>query len=486
MEYLLLKRSNNKCKISFNKSKNYIKDKSEFKKYDSLINKYKQNYKEFDEKDRKRIGQLLKNLPQDTAINLLTSDKHNTVEILLENNGKTVITKYGSPSPEKRKTGKYKNIISINVGKDKYLSMLKNSTCIKEENLRKYNIEKLMICYKHLEENGNYLFKIENYCTNESIDLIYLCLCLFNEIVIFNGFYICCREFNPLIGSNDLEKLIKKDFIINDKEGLLNLEKYLQKSIKFNNHILELIIGLKLDELYEIFYMEYYKFISSNPDDIIDKGCVDEILIYLNHFFVSKLKRSFNKNNGGLKKIKAGIGEKEGKYLKKILKPKNIKKCMEIGLAMGISSLNILSAIYKHGGTLVSIDPNQSGKWNNMGKKLVENAGLGKYHTIIEDKSYNAMPELLKKEAGTYDFIFIDGWHTFDYTLIDFFYADKLLKIGGIIVVDDALHEGVKKTLKYIDTNYVDYYKRIKSEPTFGAYKKIKEDPRPWDYHENF
>ena len=43
-----------------------------------------------------------------------------------------------------------------------------------------------------------------------------------------------------------------------------------------------------------------------------------------------------------------------------------------------------------------------------------------------------------------------------------------------------------KKTLKYIDTNYVDYYKRLKSPHTFGSYKKIKEDPRPWDYHENF
>ena len=63
-----------------------------------------------------------------------------------------------------------------------------------------------------------------------------------------------------------------------------------------------------------------------------------------------------------------------------------------------------------------------------MGKKLVENAGLGKYHTIIEDKSYNAMPELLK-EAGTYDFIFIDGWHTFDYTLIDFFMPINYLKL---------------------------------------------------------
>ncbi len=46
-----------------------------------------------------------------------------------------------------------------------------------------------------------------------------------------------------------------------------------------------------------------------------------------------------------------------------------------------------------------------------------------------------------------------------------------------------------QKTLKYLDTNYCDYYKRIKSPNTphtFGAYKKIQEDTRNWKFHKNF
>jgi len=31
------------------------------------------------------------------------------------------------------------------------------------------------------------------------------------------------------------------------------------------------------------------------------------------------------------------------------------------------------------------------------------------------------------------DFAFVDGWHTFDYTLIDFFYIDKILRSGGLV-----------------------------------------------------
>ena len=481
MDYLLLKRVN-QYSLSKSKSKNYIKDKKPFQEYNSLMERYKRDFKDFNERNIKRNNKLLNSFPSKIAVHLLSVSQEDTIIITLEDlKGKVSITDYNTP--KKRKKDRYKNVVSIDIGKDIYLSLLHKNTCIIEQELHKYNLKKLLLCFDYLEPNGNFVFKIENYCTNESIDLIYLCLCLFEEIVLFDGFYICCRHFNPQIDRQTLNKL--STFTIQDKSQLNELEKYLVKSIKFNNHILNLIINLKLDELYNVYYIEYYKFISSSLN-IVDQKCIDEMLIELNHFFVSQLKKSYNKNSGTLQKIKAGIGEVEGNYLRKVLKPKNIKKCMEIGLAMGISTLNILSVVYKHGGTLLSIDPNQSGKWKNMGKKLIINAGLGKYHKIIEDKSYNAMPKLLEKEANSYDFIFIDGWHTFDYTLLDFFYADKLLKVNGIIVVDDALHPGVNKTLKYIDTNYKDYYKKLESPKTFGAYKKIKEDPRDWDYHTNF
>ena len=361
---------------------------------------------------------------------------------------------------------------------------------IKKNFVLKYNILKFCTLFEILNKNGSYVFDIINYCYNSTIDLLYLTLILFKNITIYFGRYICCEQFDPLITKNELLKLLDKSYIITPKNELPELEKYLQKTFKYNITILNSYIKKNFDTLDNIYYREYLIYVKKISSFICDKDILQDIIIDFKKYYLitNGTKKTYNKNSNKLIKIRAGIGDKESKFLVKILKSNNLKKCMEIGLAFGVSALTILSTIYKNGGTLVSIDPNQSNKdiWNNMGKKLVENAGLGKYHTIIEDKSYNAMPELLKKEAGTYDFIFIDGWHTFDYTLIDFFYADKLLKIGGIIVIDDALHAGVKKTLKYIDTNYVDYYKRIKSPPTFGAYKKIKEDPRPWDYHKPF
>ena len=93
---------------------------------------------------------------------------------------------------------------------------------------------------------------------------------------------------------------------------------------------------------------------------------------------------------------------------------------------------------------------------------------------------------LSKYKEKYFDLIFIDGFHTFDYTLIDFFYSNLLLKINGIIIIDDKLHNGVNKCIKYIETNYSYFYKSIKLSPSCAIFIKINDDNRQWYYHVNF
>jgi hypothetical protein len=35
-------------------------------------------------------------------------------------------------------------------------------------------------------------------------------------------------------------------------------------------------------------------------------------------------------------------------------------------------------------------------------------------------------------------FAFIDGWHTFHHTLVDFFFVDRMLNVGEIVIIDDV------------------------------------------------
>jgi predicted O-methyltransferase YrrM len=107
------------------------------------------------------------------------------------------------------------------------------------------------------------------------------------------------------------------------------------------------------------------------------------------------------------------------------------------------------------------------------------------YHKLIEEKSFEALPTLLKRNKDKVDLVFVDGWHTFDYTLVDIFYGVLLLRIGGYLIIDDALHPGVANTLKYLDTNYI-MLKRKTSPRSFGVYQKIQDDTRDWDFHKKF
>jgi predicted O-methyltransferase YrrM len=152
-------------------------------------------------------------------------------------------------------------------------------------------------------------------------------------------------------------------------------------------------------------------------------------------------------------------------------------------MAYGISAFYILSNTSTK---LISIDPYQDTQWSNYGMQLLKEFNFDKRHKLYKLKSYIALPKILKKLGNNYfDFIFIDGFHTFDYTLLDFFYAHLLLRKDGIIIIDDALHHGVKKCVDYIISNYK-FYKKLDSHSSIAVFIKLNEDNRDWKFHFNF
>lgn len=126
----------------------------------------------------------------------------------------------------------------------------------------------------------------------------------------------------------------------------------------------------------------------------------------------------------------------------------------EIGMANGISTLAILTALEENGGDgrLVSIDPNQSTQWRDCGRAAVARAGLAHRHRVIEKPDSLALPELLS--AGTrIDFSYIDGWHTFDYALVDSWYLDKMTPKNGVIAFNDCGWPAVAKAIRFVQTH---------------------------------
>ncbi|MDQ3159458.1 MAG: class I SAM-dependent methyltransferase [Pseudomonadota bacterium] len=125
---------------------------------------------------------------------------------------------------------------------------------------------------------------------------------------------------------------------------------------------------------------------------------------------------------------------------------------LEVGMAMGTSSLAMLTALQDIGGRLISIDPTQSTAWNGKGVAAVAKAGLSHLHDLVEDYDYAALPRLLA-DGTVLDFAYIDGWHTFDYTLLDWWYIDRMLKPGGIVAFNDCSWPAVDRAIRFVLTH---------------------------------
>jgi len=180
---------------------------------------------------------------------------------------------------------------------------------------------------------------------------------------------------------------------------------------------------------------------------------------------------------------------------------------LEVGMAYGLSSLAIARGLRDAGGTgkLISIDPGQTNSYKRIGRLNVERAGYGHNHELIEQLDFIALPMLLGR-GQKIDLAYIDGWHTFDYCLLDFFYCDKLLNPGGVVAFNDTRFQAVHKVIAFVKTHR--HYKEIdvglpinyrgRNALVTGArwltgrpiqdryFEKLEEWEPPWNFYAQF
>lgn len=159
-----------------------------------------------------------------------------------------------------------------------------------------------------------------------------------------------------------------------------------------------------------------------------------------------------------------GMRKSEIEVLCELITSASPKRVLEIGMAYGSSTIAILEILKDiEDASLVSIDPYQNAPiesvkndnidgYGGLGVKNVEEAGFSDLHTLQEAPSYLALPDLVSRSEH-FDFIFIDGYHSFDFTLVDFFYSDLLLRDGGILAIHDTAAHAVHAVCRFIEHN---------------------------------
>jgi predicted O-methyltransferase YrrM len=193
---------------------------------------------------------------------------------------------------------------------------------------------------------------------------------------------------------------------------------------------------------------------------------------------------------GKERKVTGAVPREDALVLQEMVRFVKAKTTLETGVAFGLSTLAICEALkerrpstdsadYTDSGTVrgenwgqspgapasnsardsprfrpkhYGVDPEQNTVHGGAALASLKRAGLDSVFELLEGPSHLMLPKLLEKGVKL-DLAFIDGWHTFDYTLLDFFYIDKMLRPGGVALLHDRSWPSKQKVMRFIRTH---------------------------------
>jgi predicted O-methyltransferase YrrM len=147
---------------------------------------------------------------------------------------------------------------------------------------------------------------------------------------------------------------------------------------------------------------------------------------------------------------------RRGRMLGDLCRADGVKATLEIGMAWGLSTLYILEALadaHPDASCHVVMDPYEGERFHDGGLGAVRDAGAEQMLEFYREPSEIVLPRLLER-GRQFDLVFIDGDHRFDGVFVDAVLANKLLKPGAVMVLDDAWFDPVFLTCKFLESNY--------------------------------
>jgi predicted O-methyltransferase YrrM len=132
------------------------------------------------------------------------------------------------------------------------------------------------------------------------------------------------------------------------------------------------------------------------------------------------------------------IGPEQGQFMTLLAKLIGAKRCIEVGVFTGYSSLALALALPEDG-RIVACDVAE--KWTDIARQFWREAGVEKKIELKLQPASRTLDELLAADGeGKYDYAFIDA----DKTGYAGYYEQllKLMRPGGLILVDNTLWSG--------------------------------------------
>ncbi len=141
--------------------------------------------------------------------------------------------------------------------------------------------------------------------------------------------------------------------------------------------------------------------------------------------------------NGGMQ-----VSRDQGAFLAFMVGLIGAKKCLEVGTFTGYSALCTAAALPKDG-KLVCCDV--SDEWTSVGRRYWQEAGLAERIDLRLGQGTDTLLRMIASgESGTFDFAFIDADKE---SYPEYFESVlRLLRVGGLMVMDNVLGSGPETT----------------------------------------
>ena len=123
---------------------------------------------------------------------------------------------------------------------------------------------------------------------------------------------------------------------------------------------------------------------------------------------------------------------------------------LEIGFASGVSAAAVLAAkaFANISEAHIVVDPYQNSHSNSVGLKYVDELGYSERLILVNELSENYLPRIVADKK--FDFILIDGGHSSGQAMVDAYFADRCLHLGGIVMIDDIYMRSTANSIRYL------------------------------------
>jgi predicted O-methyltransferase YrrM len=186
------------------------------------------------------------------------------------------------------------------------------------------------------------------------------------------------------------------------------------------------------------------------------------------------------------------VAPEEGEAVKRWVRRTDSNRTIEVGLGYAIATLFICDGLLtdvSRDARHVAIDPHQTTRFAGCGLQSLEDAGILDLVEFHAEQSQIVLPRFVS-EGRIFDLAFVDGDHRFDGVFLDLVYLGRLVRPGGVVILDDYQLPSVARAASFFLTNLGWTLEEVSADDELHNWAALRTsrdpDMRAFDYYVDF